>query len=171
MKILNIELKARSDNQAEIKKILKAKNSICKGIDHQIDTYFNVSHGRLKLREGNIENNLIHYHRENIKGAKQSRISLFRTSPDSILKKILIESLGILTVVDKTREIHFIENVKFHIDQVKDLGTFIEIEAIDKEGTIGLEKLHLQCEYYLNLFDISQDHLVSVSYSDLLLDK
>ena len=34
--------------------------------------------------------------------------------------------------MDKKREIYFIHNVKFHIDNVKNLGTFIEIEAIDE---------------------------------------
>ena len=74
-------------------------------------------------------------------------------------------------VVDKKREIYFIDNVKFHVDQVEDLGTFVEIEAIDMTGEIGKEKLLEQCEYYLNLFDISKNDLVEYSYSDLLLKK
>lgn len=61
---LNIEIKAKSNNQDAIREILKSKNADVKGIDHQIDTYFNVNFGRLKLREGNIENHLIHYQRE-----------------------------------------------------------------------------------------------------------
>jgi len=39
------------------------------GLDHQIDTYFNVQKGRLKLREGNIENSLINYDRKNVSGS------------------------------------------------------------------------------------------------------
>lgn len=53
MGILNVELKAKSDNHAKIRELIKAKNAIRKGTDHQIDTYFNVNQGRLKLREGN----------------------------------------------------------------------------------------------------------------------
>jgi len=68
------------------------------------------------------------------------------------------------------REIYFIDNVKFHIDTVKDLGTFVEIEAIDKDGTIGEIELLNQCEFYLKLFGISKENLVSVSYSDLILE-
>ena len=77
--------------------------------------------------------------------------------------------MGILVVVDKSREIYFIENVKFHIDDVKDLGTFVEIEALDANGSIGKEKLFQQCNYYLDLFKISREDLISNSYSDLLL--
>jgi predicted adenylyl cyclase CyaB len=77
-------------------------------------------------------------------------------------------SLGILAVVDKTREIYFVDNVKFHLDNVVGLGTFVEIEAIDKDGSIGNEKLLEQCNFYLNLLNISKDDLVDNSYSDLM---
>jgi len=170
MGILNVEIKAKSENQSEIRELIKSKNAINKGVDHQIDTYFNVGQGRLKLREGNIENNLIHYIRENKEGPKQSKITLFKSDPESTLKEILTNSIGVLTVVNKKREIYFIENVKFHIDTVKNLGTFIEIEAIDKNGTIGEDKLLMQCEYYLELFGIPKKNLISVSYSDLILN-
>jgi predicted adenylyl cyclase CyaB len=73
--------------------------------------------------------------------------------------------------VDKHREIFFISNVKFHIDTVKNLGTFMEIEAIDTHGSIGKEKLNEQCAYYSNLFEIKTEDLITVSYSDLLLQK
>lgn len=166
---VNIEIKARSNNQAEIREILKSKNADFKGVDHQIDTYFKVNHGRLKLREGKIENHLIHYQREDKEGPKQSDVTLFNSDPNSSLKDILTKALGVLVVVDKKREIYFIDNVKFHIDVVVDLGTFVEIEAIDNDGTIGKDKLHEQCQFFLNLFKITQENLISVSYSDLLL--
>ena len=83
----------------------------------------------------------------------------------------MTKSLGVLVIVDKQREIYFIDNVKFHLDTVKSLGTFVEIEALDQEGTIGKEQLLAQCHYYINLFAILPDDLVAVSYSDLLLAK
>lgn len=44
----------------------------------------------------------------------------------------------------------------------------MEIDAIDKNGEIGKEKLFEQCNEYLKIFEISEHNLVSVSYSDLL---
>ncbi|QQG46577.1 MAG: class IV adenylate cyclase [Candidatus Niyogibacteria bacterium] len=171
MKHINIEIKAKCNNHEEIRKFLKSHNADFKGTDHQVDTYFKVNHGRLKLREGKIENFLIYYERENKEGPKQSDIILFKTFPESSLKSILVNSNGVLTVVDKKREIYFIDNVKFHIDTVQDLGTFMEIEAIDDSGDIGKEKLLQQCNEYLKSFEISESDLISVSYSDLLLEK
>jgi len=71
MSHINIELKARCSSHDLIRNILKSKNADFKGTERQIDTYFKVNHGRLKLREGNIENFLIYYDRENKKGPKQ----------------------------------------------------------------------------------------------------
>ena len=167
----NIEIKARSGNQEKIRTILYSMHADFRGVDHQVDTYFNVPCGRLKLREGNIENNLIHYFRENREGPKQADVTLFKSLPGTSLKEILTKALGILAVVDKQREIYFIENVKFHIDNVIGLGTFVEIEAIDENGTIGIKRLNQQCRQYLEIFEIPKKDLISVSYSDLLLQK
>lgn len=171
MKRLIIEIKAKSNKQDRIREILKSKRADFKGIDHQIDTYFSVNYGRLKLREGRIENSLIFYDRENEQGPKQSNVTLFEADPESPIKEILAKALGVLIVVDKHREIYYIDNVKFHIDTVKELGTFVEIEAIDKDNSISKEKLSEQCQSFLDLFQISQEDLISVSYSDLLLQK
>lgn len=133
---LNIEIKARSHQHANIQQLLEARHADFKGVDHQIDTYFNVQFGRLKLREGTIENHLIHYQRDNQAGPKQSNVTLFSSDPASTLKEILTKALGILVVVDKQRAIYFVDNVKFHLDVVAGLGTFVEIEAIDSDGSI-----------------------------------
>jgi predicted adenylyl cyclase CyaB len=166
---VNIEIKAKCQNKDKIRKILKSLKADFKGTDHQIDTYFKVKSGRLKLREGNIENCLIFYKRKNISGPKQSDVILYESKLMTPLKKILTEVLGQLIVVDKKREIFFIKNVKFHLDSVKNLGTFIEIEAIDNKGIMNKNKLLEQCNYYLKLFSIKEKDLISKSYSDLLL--
>jgi adenylate cyclase class 2 len=166
-----IEIKAKCAKPDYIRTLLLKNKAVFKGIDHQIDTYFKVANGRLKLREGNIENHLIHYHRPNMAGPKKSEVTLFRSTPGSTLKSLLTHALGTLVVVDKKREIYFIDNVKFHIDQVDQLGSFMEIEAIDEDGSISQETLQEQCEFYMSLLGISSKELVTNSYSDLLLTK
>lgn len=130
-----------------------------------------MPNGRLKLREGNIENALIHYNRSDEEGPKQSEVILYAPKPGSSLKEILVKALGAKVVVDKKREIYFIDKVKFHIDTVKNLGTFMEIEAIDMNGNIGKTKLLSQCKNYLSAMSINDEDLISVSYSDLLFKK
>jgi adenylate cyclase class 2 len=166
---LNVEIKARCANQQAIRDILRARGADFRGTDYQTDTYFNVGHGRLKLREGNIENALVYYERDDQAGPKQAHVTLYPTTPDSGLKEILTKALSTLVVVEKQREIYFIENIKFHLDTVARLGTFVEIEAIDTDGTVGQEQLLAQCRAFLELLQISSNDLIAVSYSDLLL--
>ncbi len=168
---INFEFKAQTNAIDLLEKKLLTLNPKYIGEDNQIDTYFNVATGRLKLREGNIENALIYYERVNTAGAKQSNILLYQHKPDATLKNILIKVNGIMAIVDKKRKIYFVENVKFHFDWVKGLGSFIEVEAIDKDGTFGVAKLKEQCNFYAEFFNILQKDFIAQSYSDLILKK
>lgn len=168
---INFEFKAKCSGIERLESLLKEKNPVFIGTDHQIDIYFNVSNGRLKLREGTIENSLIHYNRSNTADAKQSDVTLYQHQPDKNLREALTKALGIKTVVDKKRKIYFLGNVKFHFDEVNELGSFVEVEAIDSDGTIGIEKLKEQCNSYVQLFGITKEQFIAESYSDLLLAK
>jgi len=165
------EFKASVNDWVHLEQLLLTLNPVFKGTDLQEDTYFNVPYGRLKLREGSIENALIHYHRSDLARAKPSDVLLYRQKPDSDLKEILSKALGIKIVVKKSRKIYFINNVKFHFDKVKDLGNFIEVEAIDRDGSIGIEKLEEQCDHFISLFGIKKESFIAESYSDILLSK
>lgn len=170
MDIINFEFKARAGNLDKLEKKLLELKPIYKGEDHQIDTYFNVASGFLKLREGNIENSLIYYERESKADAKLSKIMLYKHAASPDLKDILTKLHGVKVVVDKKRKIYFIDNIKFHFDRVEDLGTFVEVEAIDKKGKIGIEKLQKQCAEYFLFFELKNSDYVDKSYSDLLLE-
>ncbi len=164
-----IEIKAKCDNLEPIRETLKNENSDFEGVDYQTDTYFKVKKGRLKLREGNIENNLIFCDRENICEPKRSEVILIPVEKGTGLKRILTTANGILTVVEKKREIYFIDNIKIHIDSVKQLGSFIEIEAIERAGYTGLGNLSKQCELYMKKSGINNSDLVGCSYSDMIM--
>ena len=166
---INVEFKAHCENPDRVRDLLAKEGADYKGRDHQVDVYFNVPNGRLKLRKGNIENSLIGYQREDIASAKQSNVHLFRTEPGTPLEAILTTTLGVKVIIDKQRDIYFIGNVKFHVDEVQGLGSFVEVEAIDLEGNIEREKLQQQCNQYKTLLGIRDEDLLAKSYSDLLL--
>jgi adenylate cyclase class 2 len=171
MAFLNIEIKARCANPGIVRGYLLANKADFKGVDEQTDTYFNVLNGRLKLREGNIENNLIFYERDNNAGPKSSHFNLVRIDDAAGLKAVLEKALGCKVIVTKRREIYYINNVKFHIDEVPGLGSFLEIEAGNVLADLSREQLQEQCEMYLQAFDIRPDDLIDVSYSDMLLSR
>src|ERR1700749_788478 len=115
MPYLNVEIKAHCNNPDYIRDYLRNYPASFKGTDLQTDTYFNSPNGRLKLREGNIENNLIWYQRTNQAAAKQSDFLLTPVRDAGTLKQVLTHALGIKVTVVKKREIYFIDNVKFHL--------------------------------------------------------
>ncbi len=169
MKKVNIEIKARCEDLERIRKVLREENAKFEGTDHQTDTYFNTPTGRLKLREGKIENNLISYNRKNQSEPKLSEVTLYNTSKDSkVLKEMLTKHLGIKCVVDKKREIHYARNVKIHLDHVEKLGFFVEIEATSNNRD-DEDRLRKQVESYIKKFGIKKCDLIKMSYSDMVL--
>lgn len=168
MDILNIEFKAKVKSADACEQKLLTLQPKFIGEDLQTDTYFNVAEGRLKLREGNIENALIRYRREEVKGLKKSDIILYKHSPDKALKDILTDTAGIRSIVIKRRRIYFIENVKFHFDKVEGLGEFIEAEAIDNTGTIGETNLKMQCDQYIDFFGLKKEDFIDSSYGEMI---
>jgi len=171
MNVKNVEFKAKVPEIASYEKMLLSLKPEYKGLDHQIDTYFQVEKGRLKLREGNIENALINYDRGNTADAKLSEVILFKHEANPALKSILTHQLGVKVVVDKKRKIYFLENVKFHFDEVEGLGSFLEVEAIDWGNKFSIAELESQCKHYRAFFNLPDDAIQAKSYSDMLLDQ
>lgn len=171
MSFLNVEIKARCADAGFIRNYLVSQGAELRGTDHQRDTYFETRQGRLKLRQGNIENNLIYYERPDQAGPKPSSFRLLEIPDAEGLREVLTRSNGVKVVVEKKREIWFIGNVKFHLDEVPGLGSFVEIEASNKYAPLEAEELERQCQHYLGVFGINQEDLVDRSYSDMLLDR
>lgn len=169
MRHLNIEFKARCHDLEAARETLRTLGASGPTPDHQVDTYFLAPNGRLKLREGNVERALIQYFRPDDAGPKRSDVTLFPVPGDaSALKAALSASLGVLTTVDKQREIWWLDNLKVHLDDVAGLGTFVEVEAIaGPDGDVDL--LRDQCERLLDALQVEKADLERTSYSDLIL--
>ena len=170
MSHLNVELKARCADPARVRRILDEAGADFRGVDAQRDVYFRVPSGRLKLRRGTIERSLIYYDRADDAEVKPSHVTM--TAVDEALagplEEALAEKLGVVNVVEKKREIRFVGNVKFHLDDVPGLGTFVEIEAIESPDVRTEEALRAQCEAWRARLGIAPEDLVANSYNDLV---
>jgi predicted adenylyl cyclase CyaB len=169
MKLLNFEFKAHLEDATPVRATLKRLRARFLGTDHQVDTYFRVPAGRLKIREGRLENSLIFYQRTNSAHARRSLVEMMLLPRRNSVRAILARALGVLAVVDKRREIYFVGNVKIHLDRVRGLGTFLEVEAMTRSG--DLEKVRAQAVKFQKLFHIAPKDIVPQSYSDLILEK
>lgn len=169
MKRVNYEFKARLRDEPRVRAALKRLRARYVGTDHQVDTYFRVPAGRLKVREGKIENALIFYQRSNAPRPRRATIEMMLLPPRNALRTILNEVLRPQAVVDKRREIYFVGNVKIHLDRVHGLGKFLEVEALARSG--GLGKIRKQAKKFQKLLGVASRDIVPQSYSDLVLRK
>jgi adenylate cyclase, class 2 len=169
--MINIEIKARCDDIERTEENLNSLGAGPAGTFHQKDTYFKVDKGRLKLRELEPdEGHLIFYTREDVPGPKRSDYELAFTSDPEAMRGILSKLLGISIEVEKTRQVWlWDDNVRVHLDEVKGLGRFIELEAVTDEK--GADESHQRVETLMRALEIGSDQLIEGSYGDLLAQK
>lgn len=166
----NIELKAQCADLESFEEKAKLLPHSLDGHDKQIDTFFKVPEGRLKLRESSLYGNfLIPYVRENESGPKRSDYDLLPVKEVNSLKRILATMFGILIVVKKERTIYLHENVRIHIDRVENLGNFIEFEAV-VESESHVEKNRDKLQNLITYFGLSPDSFVQNAYAEMLME-
>lgn len=164
----DISLKARCADPEVIESILAGLNADYQGLDVQTDTYYETAEGRLKHRQGNIENRLIQYKRIPQEVGCKTEVTLYLKNPSSETVAEVCRGKAVLAQVRKARKIFFIGNVKIHLDQIDKLGSFVEIEAIDLDGSVGIEVLRQQCDYYKSILQIDDEAIVNQDYIDLI---
>jgi len=166
-----MELKARVSSVETLRKKLESMGARYVGTYHQVDTYFYVPKGRLKLRqvEGTKETQLIYYEREDVAEPKRSRVFILEVQQLAILQTFLGTFLKKRAVVDKQREIYDYKGTKVHLDKVKNLGAFIEFERKTGSSTKGANRDRKALEELMQILEIRLEDLVKGSYGDMIL--
>jgi homotetrameric cytidine deaminase len=164
----NIELKARDRDPGRSLELALALGAEDRGEIAQRDTYFAPARGRLKLREqdpGDAE--LIAYRRRDEAHARTSVYFRVPVADPEALREALDVAHGTLVTVSKRRRLLLWDGVRIHLDEVKDLGSFLELEAVAREGSdLSAERdkvARLRAELHIEEAD-----LVAEGYSDLL---
>jgi adenylate cyclase class 2 len=133
----------------------------------QRDTYFEVSNGRLKLREetGAVPQ-LIAYERSNLAGQRESRYRIVEVDQPDELLLVLSTVLGVKVVIAKERRLFLWDGVRIHLDRVDGLGHFIEFEAAAHADS-DLSHAEAQVVTLRRAFGIDSADVIGGSYCDL----
>jgi adenylate cyclase class 2 len=167
----NIEIKAKYRDLEKAKQIARNLDAKHVGVDHQVDTYFRTPTGRLKLRESTLSGaQLVPYMRPDQAGPKKSDYLVIPVSDPENCKKLFDQILGIEAVVDKTRDIFLIDNVRVHLDIVKNLGIFFEFEAVYNNAALEKQE-YAKVEKLMGLFNIPSEDLLTGSYREMVLNR
>src|SRR5215212_964244 len=164
----NVELKAHDPDPERTLERALAAGAEHRGLLRQRDTYFAVAHGRLKLREEEPGGaTLIAYERPD---AATERVSSYRLVPVADadgLRAALSVANGVTAVVVKRRRVLLWEAVRIHLDEVRGLGSFLELEAVAQPGSdLGRERREVA--QLRELLAIRDEALVEGSYADNL---
>lgn len=180
----NVEAKLRCDPRAlgEVRERAARLGARFLGELRQVDTYFHVPRGRLKLREVRAEGMapevwLIGYGRPDHAGARESAYEMVSVADPPALLTILEQTLGVRTRVAKTRSVLFLRHTRIHLDAVDQLGTFVELETLVGErddrrggetGTASREEAEREIAEIANALGLSLSDGLAGSYADLL---
>ena len=164
----NIEIKARLlDPGATVAKVASLASEGPTVIE-QDDTFFACSGGRLKLRAfpgGTGE--LIFYRRADQAGPKESFYVRSPTaSPDS-LREALTLAHGEAGRVRKKRQLFLIGRTRVHLDDVEQLGHFLELEVVLADGEAAEDGMR-EAHALMASLGIAPAQLVEQAYVDLL---
>ena len=157
-------LKAKVSNPEKMEKILRELNASFVGTDFQKDIYFNAAKGKLKWRQGSIENLITHYERIDENGLERTVVYQYDLNPTHEQISKLYNDYKVIGFIEKERKIFYLGNVKIHLDKMKDNQTFIEIEAIDREGNQSTDKLRSQCLRIKEKLGIEDVDLIKTGY-------
>lgn len=161
----NLEIKVKLESHKQIKNVLKKNNIGLSKLLTQKDIYYKVDEGLLKLRIENGNQVLIYYNRNEKSKNRWSDYHLLEiknTDGDKYLKRFLNKMVS----VEKKRELYLYKDTRIHLDKVKHLGYFLELETRVLEGLRDAEK---RFNYLLDLLELRNKTEIRASYKDLLV--
>ncbi len=166
----NIEIKARVDDMAALRRLVEDLADSGPVLIHQLDTFFNCPRGRLKLRViDQHSGELIYYQRPDTAGPSESNYKIFPVADPPALHETLRRAYGTLGVVEKERTLFLAGQTRIHLDRVTGLGDFMELEVVLEDGQTSGEGAAVTRDLMARL-EIRPDHLVERAYLDLLQD-
>lgn len=136
----------------------------------QRDTYFRAPVGGLKLREERPGSpHLIQGARADQPQQRDSRYRIAAVEDVEAMVALLAACLGVRGIVTKHRRLFLWRGVRIHLDDVEQLGTFIELEAVAPQDS-DLTREHQLIRELRDAFAIADERLVAQGYAARLLD-
>jgi predicted adenylyl cyclase CyaB len=170
----NIEIKARIPSVAALLPRVAGLATEGPARILQNDTFFVCPHGRLKLRifeldrgTDPVHGELIFYRRADAAGPKESSYLRTAISDPRALRETLSLAYGELGRVAKRRTLFLIGRTRVHLDEVDELGDFLELEVVlqpHESSDAGVR----EARSIMTSLGIEPAQLIERAYLDLL---
>ena len=167
----NVEIKARVPQPSRLLDAVLDVADRGPTVFAQDDTFFACPNGRLKLRMFSAaEGQLIFYRRVDGAGPKLSEYVIASTTEPDALRGTLTLAYGAVGRVRKTRTLCFVGTTRIHLDDVEDLGHFVELEVVLTPEQSVEDGQAIAADLMAQL-GIEPSHLVRRAYVDLLAER
>jgi predicted adenylyl cyclase CyaB len=161
----NVECKCSLNDPKLARLAARKVGALRVGEVEQFDTFYKLAEGRLMRRETPGERvTYIHYHRIDRSIPKLSHYLIYNERQAKT--RFGTASLVPWVTVAKTREIWLYRNAHIHIDEVRSLGTYLEIEAL-VTPTNHVGHAHRLIGEIRKKLGPALGELISTSYADL----
>ena len=165
---LNIEIKAILNDRERVENTVTRLTVVPPQLIAQEDHFFCCDEARLKLRILTPDSGeLIRYERTNAPKIRSSRYLIARTADPAIMLEILTKALGKAGVVRKERTLYLVGQTRVHLDQVSDLGDFLELEVVLRPEQSKEEGKRI-ADGLLSTLGINRTDIIGEAYVDLL---
>ena len=163
----NLEIKLQIFNRPLVEVMIQQMGARPGGVLHQVDTYFYAPSGRLKVRDfADGTGELIYYDRnESGQGQRWSRWQAHPLEDPQRMCRLLGAAIGIRGRVDKKRTVYFFEDARIHLDNVRGLGNFFEVESVAVRGD---RQARITFNHIINSLELNPSDQILCSYIDLL---
>jgi adenylate cyclase class IV len=161
----NLELKIRVTSHQSLKKILEQIGAENKGMLKQKDVYYSIPNGLLKLRIENGYEGLIFYNRNENNKNRWSDFEVLQFA-NAKGEKFFNNLFDVEVIVKKKRELFYYDDTRIHLDTVKYLGKFLELETLVINGKVDAKK---RFEKIISLLKLDESKQIRKSYKDLLM--
>lgn len=162
----NLEVKARCADLDAVRARAERLGARLAGTFRQRDTFFAAPHARLKLRVTDDENGeLIAYRRDDAPCPRDSEYLVHSTSQPAALRAVLAHALGPAGVVEKSRQVYLYRQTRIHLDEVRGLGAFVELETVLAGQTA--DEARTELDTVASALGLRRDDFVAGAYVDL----
>lgn len=163
----NIELKIKVDDFTKILNILQKNGTQISDILYQRDMYFGNSNGLLKLRIFENNGELIFYQRDESTKDRVSNYHILKLDPNEA-EDFFRKAFEVEVEVIKKRTLVLYKNTRIHLDEVENLGKYLELETVVQDSTEqGIDEFNS----IVDLLELDLSKQIKSSYRNLLMAK
>ncbi len=162
----NLEIKASlTGKEVAVAQALRM-GAVHAGSIHHVDVYFKTTTGRLKLRTiDGVHSELIFYERGEGSDQRLSQFERYPVEHPGQLRRMLERAYAVRGVIEKERNLWMYGQTRIHIDEVLNLGSFLEIEVPVPCSSGDPEEI---MQTLLDGFQLAPEAYIRSSYIDLI---